>query len=1041
MAWRRFENYIRILFAIACLIVSSLAAASEYHGQVTFGALPLPGATVTATQGNRKFVAITDQQGQYSFADLPDGTWTIEVEMLCFSTITQDVAIAPNAPAANWELKLRSLDQIRAQIKPIVSAGGVAPPSVKREPAAAPPDNQAPGTGTSQNEDDLNQRAADGFLINGSVNNGATSSFAQLAAFGNNRNGSKGLYNGGIGITLDNSALDARPFSLTGLNLPKATYNRITGVATLGGPLKIPHILEHGPVFFLAYQWMRSRDATTQAALVPDSSERNGDFSHEVNALGQSIQIFDPATGLPFPGNMIPVNAQAQALLRFYPLPNVAGNPRYNFQTPINSSTHQDALLSRFDKTVGHKNQIYGDFSFQSTRTSSPNLFGFLDTTNVLGINSSIHWSHRFTQRLFLNLGYRYSRLATRTTPYFENSQNISGEAGITGNNQDPMNWGPPSLIFSSGVAGLSDAQSAFDRNQTSAWSYAMLWNRNRHNFTFGGDFRRLQFNYLSQQDPRGTFTFTGTATQGIVGGVATGGSDLADFLLGIPDASSIAFGNADKYFRESVYDAYFTDDWRVSPQLTVNAGVRWEYGAPITELHDRLVNLDITPGFAAAAPVVANDPVGPLTGQKYPNSLIRPDRRVLEPRVGIAWRPISGSSIVVRAGYGIYGDTSVYQTIALQMAQQAPLSKSLNVQNNAACPLTLADGFNTCPSITPDTYAVDPNFRLGYAQNWNLSVQRDLPGSLQLTTTYLGIKGTRGAQEFLPNTFPIGASSPCPACPVGFAYLASNGNSTRQSGQVQLRRRLHNGLTATVQYTFSKSIDDDSSLGGQGASTPSQETSPNQPGAGTLVLSGANSAPGAPTIAQNWLDLNAESGLSAFDQRHLLTMQLQYTAGMGLGGNTLLSGWKGALFKEWTVLTQITAGSGLPETPIYLAAVPGIGVTGSIRPDATGAPLYSAPSGLFLNPAAYTSPLPGQWGNAGRDSIVGPDQFIWNASMGRTFRLEGRFNLDLRLDSTNFLNHVTFTSWNSTINSAQFGLPVAANPMRSMQATLRLRF
>jgi hypothetical protein len=1039
MAWRRFENYIRILFAIACLIVSTLAAASEYRGQVTFGALPLPGAMVTAIQSGRKFVAITDQQGRYSFPDLQDGTWMIEVEMLCFSTITQDVVIAPNAPAANWDLRLPSLDQIRAQIKPVVSAAGVAPPSVKTEPAARP-DNQAPGTGTSQSEDDLNQRASDGFLINGSVNNGAASPFAQLAAFGNNRNGAKGLYNGGIGITLDNSALDARPFSLSGLTLPKATYNRITGVATLGGPLKIPHVLEHGPVFFVAYQWMRSRDATTQAAFVPDSAERNGDFSHEVNALGQPIQIFDPATGLPFPGEMIPVNAKAHALLRFYPLPNVAGNPRYNFQTPINSNTHQDALLSRFDKTVGHKNQIYGDFAFQSARTSSPNLFGFLDTTDVLGINSSIHWSHRFTQRLFLNLGYRYSRLATRITPYFENSQNVSGEAGITGNNQDPMNWGPPSLVFASGVAGLSDAQSAFDRNQTSAWSYAMLWNRNRHNVTFGGDFRRLEFNYLSQQDPRGTFTFTGTATQGIVGGVATGGSDLADFLLGIPDASSIAFGNADKYFRESVYDAYLTDDWRVSPQLTVNAGVRWEYGAPITELHDRLVNLDITPGFAAAAPVVANNPVGPLTGQKYPDSLIRPDRRVLEPRVGIAWRPISGSSIVVRAGYGIYSDTSVYQTIALQMAQQAPLSKSLNVQNSAACPLTLADGFNTCPSITPDTFALDPNFRPGYAQNWNLSVQRDLPGSLQLTATYLGIKGTRGAQEFLPNTFPIGASTPCPACPVGFVYLASNGNSTREAGLVQLRRRLHNGLTATVQYTFSKSIDDDSELGGQGASTASQETSPNQPGAGMLVLSGTNSGPGAP-IAQNWLDLNAERGLSTFDQRHLLTMQLQYTTGMGLGGNTLLSGWKGALFKEWTVLTQITVGSGLPATPIYLAAVPGTGVTGSIRPDATGAPLYSSPSGLFLNPAAYTAPLPGQWGNAGRDSIVGPDQFIWNASLGRTFRLEGQFNLDFRLDSTNFLNHVTFTSWNSTIDSAQFGLPAAANPMRSIQATLRLRF
>jgi hypothetical protein len=193
--------------------------------------------------------------------------------------------------------------------------------------------------------------------------------------------------------------------------------------------------------------------------------------------------------------------------------------------------------------------------------------------------------------------------------------------------------------------------------------------------------------------------------------------------------------------------------------------------------------------------------------------------------------------------------------------------------------------------------------------------------------------------------------------------------------------------------------------------------------------------------IAQNWLDLGAERGLSTFDQRHLLTAQLQYTTGMGIGGATLLRGWKGALYKDWTLLSQITAGSGLPQTPTYLAPVPGTGITGSIRPEYTGAPIYAAPPGLFLNPAAYTAPLSGQWGNAGRNSIIGPAQFTFNASMARTFRLNGRFNLDLQMDSTNLLNHATFTGWNATLNSTQFGLPMAANPMRSIRTSLRLRF
>jgi hypothetical protein len=256
----------------------------------------------------------------------------------------------------------------------------------------------------------------------------------------------------------------------------------------------------------------------------------------------------------------------------------------------------------------------------------------------------------------------------------------------------------------------------------------------------------------------------------------------------------------------------------------------------------------------------------------------------------------------------------------------------------------------------------------------------------------------------------------------------------------------LHNGFTGILQYTFSKSIDDDAALGGQGASANPQSNTA-QTSSTAAVTGGAAIAPAAATgqqglaIAQNWLNLSAERSLSSFDQRHLLSLQLQYTTGMGLSGGTLLTGWRGALFKEWTFASQITAGSGLPQTPIYLVPVQGTGVTGTIRPTYTGLSLYAAPGGLYLNPAAYTAPSPGQWGNAGRNSITGPAQFSLNASFGRTFRVSDRLNLDLRLDSTNALNHVTYTDWNVIINSTQFGLPAAANAMRSIQTTLRLRF
>ena len=1038
---RQPHGILKLFRALLWLALSGVAVASEYHGIVIFGGLPVPGATVIATQNGKTLTIVSDQGGLYSFADLPDGAWTVCIEMQGFSTLTAEVAIAPHMPAGHWELTLLPVDQMLARSQapltdplPILStaASGNGPKAPPKTSTGTPtPDIPKP------QED---ERSSDGFLVNGSSNNAATSKYSIDQAFGNSRSGGKSLYNGGLAAIFDNSALDARPYSLSGLDTPKPFYNRFTGVLTLGGPIKIPHLLRHGPNFFLAYQWTRDRTSVAEAGLVPTAAERAGDLSGLLNPIGQPVSIFDPTTSLPFPGNLVPVSPPARALLGLYPLPNIAGNTRYNYQVPVLNSSHRDALLSRLDKTLGHKDQIYGAFNFQSVRASHVNLFGFTDTTDTLGINANINWSHRFSQHLFVYGGYRFSRLRTHVGPFFQNRQNISGNAGIGGNNQEPTYWGPPTLNFAGGITPLADAQSSFNRNRTDALSASTSIYHGRHNITLGGDLRKQQFNDLFQQDPRGTFTFTGAATQGADRSTTAAGSDFADFLLGVPDASSIAFGNADKYLRQPVYDLYASDDWRTLPTLTVNVGMRWEYGAPMTELHGRLVNLDLTPGFGAAAPVLASDPVGPLTGDHYPNSLLRPDRLGFEPRVGLSWRPIPASTVVVRAGYGIYHDTSVYQGPELQLAQQAPLSKSLSVQNSAVCPLTLANGFNPCSSMTSNTFAVDPNFRVGYAQTWQLAIQRDLPAALQLTATYLGVKGTRGVQQFLPNTFPIGAANPCPACPSGFAYQTSGGNSTRESGQVQLRRRLRSGFTASLLYTYSKSIDDDAVLGGQGHVTTSSQgqSSPSTPPTNIQTQSSVETTP---TIAQNWLDLRAERSRSSFDQRHLLNLQVQYTSGQGLGGGGLMSGWRGRALKEWTTLVQVVAGTGLPETPIYLAVVPGAGFTGTIRPDQTGTGISTSRAGLHLNAGAYRAPQFGQWGTAGRNSITGPGQFTLNTSLARTFRPSGRLYLDARVDATNLLNHVVFTSWYTTVNSTQFGLPVAANPMRSLETTVRLRF
>lgn len=435
-ACRQTQQILTLVRALVWLAVSGVAAASEYRGQVTFAGLAVPGATVTATQAEKELTVISDQGGLYTFADLPDGAWKIRIQMQGFSTATADVTIAPYMTAGHWELKLLSLEQMLAQAK-LPNAPSSPPPNPASTALQTRP-NSSPTSVTGNIAPDIpkpqeDERSSDGFLVNGSSNNAATSKYSIDQAFGNSRSGGKSLYNGGLAAIIDNSALNARPYSLSGLDTPKASYNRFTGILTLGGPIRIPHLLRHGPNFFLAYQWTRDRTEVAEAGLVSTAAERSGDLSGDLNALGQPVSIVDPGTSLPFPRNLVPVSPQARALLQLYPLPNIAGTTRYNYQIPVVGSSHRDALLSRLDKSLGRKDQLYSAFNVQSIRAGNGSLFGFIDRSATLGINTNINWSHRFSQHLFLFGGYRFSRLRTHVTPFFQNREKHLGSGGHHG--------------------------------------------------------------------------------------------------------------------------------------------------------------------------------------------------------------------------------------------------------------------------------------------------------------------------------------------------------------------------------------------------------------------------------------------------------------------------------------------------------------------------------------------------------------------------------------------------------------------------------
>jgi hypothetical protein len=1146
--------FIRLLaFGLA---VSSLLA-YEHHGVVKSGGIPVPGATVTVTQGEKKLATTTDDQGLYSFPNLGEGVWVLQIQILGFATLTREIGIAPDAPVPVWDLQLLSLTALQQALAPVPAAPAPAgAPPTPANPATSPAASATASTATTpaantpgQNKaasasasgggrggaaggsrrPSLRQAAAqngfqrmdvnasgdgnlnedtgtgadavasgdssDALMLNGSVSSelgmpqqsgwggpggpggmngfgpgmngmntpggagmnanpmgggpgggpggrgggamaggggfggrggggfggpggrggrqGGRAGRGNQNSFGNGRRDARMRLNGNIAVQLDNSVLDAQNFSLSGQPTPKPGYDKLHSTGMIGGPLKIPHVLSgRNTTFTFNYQLTRQRSSSVSTTLMPTGAERSGDFAGLASSSGAPITLINPnSTGPAIVNNVIPASAispQALAFLSYYPLPNSTGT--YNYQAPLTGITNQTNINTRVSQTINAKNQINGRFSWQHNDTSNRNLFNFIDADRMTGVNSSLSWIYHFTTRVINTAAYSFSRSATNTTPYFYGKTNVSATLGIEGNDQASDFWGPPSLSFSSGLAGFSDANYSLNHNNTNALSDSLLWVHGVHNITFGADFRRLDFNAFSQSNPRGSFSFTG----------ALSGYDFADFLLGYPDTESIAYGNADKYFRASWLDGYVADDWRLSSRLTLNIGVRWDFQAPVTELQNRLVNLAVARNFVSEFPVcgtaVSNCTSANAAG--LPSSLVRPDYHEFQPRLGFAWKPFAKHSTVVRGGYGIYYNTSVFQPLASGMAQQAPLSYSLSQANSTATLFNMATGLTQqLVSSTQQTFALDPDFRIGYLHYWQMLVQQNLPDALVLTVIYNGNKGTHLMQEFLPNTVPTGAIPS--VYPSGYGYETSGANSEYEMGSVQLQRRFRSGFLGNVIYTHSKAIDDSQAVGGRGAG-------------------GFGNAP----YAQNWLDLDAERSLSSFNRANTLNLTLQYSTGMGNRGGALVSGFKGALLKDWTVGPSLTLGSGLPLTPIISSRVAtGSGITGTTRAEYLGLPLSAGQPGYYFNTAAFGAPPAGEWGDAGRGIITGPVQFAVNASAGRIFRIGERRSIDLRFDATNILNHVTWAGFNTTYGNAQFGLPTAANAMRAMTATLRFRF
>ncbi|MBI3693377.1 MAG: TonB-dependent receptor, partial [Acidobacteria bacterium] len=809
-----------------------------------------------------------------------------------------------------------------------------------------------------------------------------------------------------------------RPYSLTGQTVDKPSYAQSRFGIVAGGTLRIPKVISSDKTFFFFnYFATRSRDPFQATATLPTLAQRNGDFSQAGSV------IFDPATHLPLVGNRVPADRFSRAavgLLDFIPPANQPGLVQnYQYLTSNRSDANNFGL--RLNHTLSRRDSFSFNLNLQTRDANPSQIYGFRDETDGRGFNSMLAWTHTLGPKLLNRLGLNFSRNRSNTAPFFAFGRNVAGELGIAGTSSDPINYGPPNLSFTN-FGGLTDASPLLRRDQTTSVSDAVTVVRGRHNVTTGGEYRRMQLNTRTDQNARGTFTFSGLATSGFDAQgqpLPATGYDFADFLFGLAQASSIRFGSANTYFRGTVYNAFAQDDFRVRSNLTINLGLRYEFFTPLHEKYGRMANLDVAPGFTGVA-VVTPGGAGPYSGA-FPDGLVNPDKNNFSPRIGIAWRPFAKSHFQVRAGYGLFYNGSIYTQFPSRLASQPPFANTATLTTSLVRPLTLENGFAPGPTAQiTNTYAVDRGYRVGYAQTWNFSIQQELPHSLIMELGYLGTKGTKLDIQRLPNRAAPG--SPLTAeqrrqigNAVGFTFDSSEGNSIYHAAQVRLTRRFRKGISANAFYTFAKSIDNASTFGGGGA-----------------------------VVAQNDKDLAAERGLSSFDQRH--TLNLFYILSSPVGPNLYFmrgGGRLADLLKDWNLSGGMTAGSGTPFTARVLGNLSNSGGTGSVgsgRADATGAPVDSG--GGFFNTAAFTIPPAARFGDAGRNTIPGPGLLSFNLSFGRSFRVgDERRRLEFRVDSQNFTNHVSFSGLATVVNASNYGLATSTRPMRQVNVTLRFRF
>lgn len=801
-------------------------------------------------------------------------------------------------------------------------------------------------------------------------------------------------------------------------------FNRNEFGGSVGGPVVLPKVYNglNKTFFFGSYEGLRERSPRTNQLAVPTAAQRAGDFSG-------LPAIRDPLSGTAFPDNRIPANrisSVANSLMDFYPLPNQAGTGAagtgFNNVSVLSNQPTTNNWSARVDHHLSERDRIYVRyFSFANgpylqagpgPSTFGSGLFGFTDR------NLTFAHNHLFTPTVTndFRFGYIYNNNFRNTqSPDLDLSSLVPGLPGISAGA-----GGVPSVDIV-GYTFLSENTGTTSGGGFKQWSHnwinATTWVTGRHVLKFGLDmnFNKSYDGLAIRPYPRGYFQFQGTFS----------GNALADFMLGYPLTAqrSTAFGGSTQP-GASVYGYYIQDDFKVTPKLTLNLGVRYEIQTRWEERDGRYSNMDLATGQivvpefnggiapGAVPALVASLPIVTNTAAGLPYKLAFGDHNNFAPRFGFAYRLTSRT--VLRGGYGIY-----YGTLFGDQVLTAPKNPPWLVTETVESPsgttptLTFNNVFQASGSAprNPPFSAFDPHIRNSNMQQWNVTVEQELLPNFGFRASYLANKFSNSwraydinqPREFGPGTI----QSRRPIQPfAAITYYDSGGSQISHSLQWGVTKRYSHGLTLQAEYQYVRAIGEDLYTG--------------------------------PQDVRNFRADRANlSGL----RRQLFTANFLYELPFGSGKPFLNQGFLGRyLLGGWQIGGIEQLGTGLPFSPSFSSTIQG---SPSGRPDVVGEWRVDNPNiTQWFNPAGFAVPAPFQFGNAGKNTMIGPGLVTIDVSVYKNTAIMERAQLQFRAEFFNIINRANFNNPAANISvPSQVGRITSAGPARVIQFGLRLIF